>query len=131
MVELKGGEKFSFELYLVKEYHEKKVVKPDGTEDKFYSVDTKFLVNPKPQEINKPNVEVIVKRDIIFEIREVNQVGKIPELKSYLIGCRIVDGRYRSPVFHIRVRNDQELREKILKEVKYYLKTRYGFNMRW
>ena len=54
---------------------------------------------------------------------EVNKVGGKVAEQHYLIGLRIVEGNKTSPVFHIMVRNDKEFKEKIIKELEYYLKT--------
>jgi len=122
MVDVEGGDEFHFDLYHVKEITYKLTTDAHGNTIEIPQVRDKFLINPPRSSIEKENVEVISRKRIKLQIMEVNKVGgKIVEPR-YLIGMRIVDGNKITPVFHIMVRDDKEFREKVIKELEYYLK---------
>ena len=123
MVDIKGGDEFYLDLYQVKEVHLRDAVSTDGFVNKVPHIENKFLINPPKSYLEKDNVEVIAHRRIKLQIMEVNKVGGRVAEQHYLIGMRIVEGNKTSPVFHIMVRNDKEFKEKIIKELEYYLKT--------
>ena len=114
MLEVNSGDKIQFDVYYIKERKEQEVIKPDGSKGIIHSVDAKIVVNPTETELSKPNIEVVSKKTIYLEIMEVNKIGKELPLKSYLLGCRIVEGDYISPTFHIRVKDPQELKNKVI-----------------
>jgi len=123
MVNIKGGDEFHFDLYHVKEITYKIATDTHGNTIEIPQAKDKFIVNPPKSAIEKENVEIISRKKIKLQIMEVNKVGgKIVE-PHYLIGMRIVDGNRTTPVFHIMVRNDKEFKEKVIKELEYYLRT--------
>ena len=125
MLEANSGEKIEFNVYYIKEHKEQEVIRPDGSKSVIHSVDAKVVVNPTQEELSKQNIEVVSKRTIILEILEVNKVGAKLAMTAYLVGCRIIDGNFVSPVFHIFVRNTEELKRKVMAEVQFYLRTKH------
>ncbi len=123
MVKVEGGDEFYFDLYYVKEHYYKEAVGKDGIVNKIPVTKCKFLINPDDKYLNQPHVEVVSHRRIKVQIMEINRVGGIVAEPRYLIGLRFVDGNKTTPVFHIMVKNDKEFREKVVKELEYYLKT--------
>jgi len=123
MVKVKSGDTFYFDLYYVKEHHAKEVVGKDGIVNKIPVVKGKFLVNPSNRYLNQENVEIVSHRKVKVQIMEVNRVGGKLVKPHYLIGMRFVDKNKTTPVFHIMVKNDKEFKEKVVKELEYYLKT--------
>jgi len=123
MVKVDRGDTFHFDVYYVKEHYLKEAVGKDGIVNKIPVVKGRFLINPSNSYLNKENVEIVSHRVIKVQIMEVNSVGGKVVEQRYLIGMRFIDGNKTTPVFHIMVKNDKELKEKIAKEVEYYLKT--------
>jgi len=123
MLKVKGGDEFYLDLYYVKEHYLEEVVGKDGIVNKIPVTKARFLINPDEKYLNRENVEVVVHRRIRVQIMEVNKVGgKIVEPR-FLIGLRFVEENKSTPVFHIMVKNDEEFRERVIKELEYYLKT--------
>jgi len=122
MVDIEGGDEFHFDLYHVKEITYKLTTDAHGNTIEIPQVKDKFLINPTRSSIERENVEVISRKRIKLQIMEVNKVGGKVAEQHYLIGLRIVEGNKTSPVFHIMVRNDKEFKEKVIKELEYYLK---------
>jgi len=102
-------------------YVEEIVYKDDKVEEK----KLKTVINPSDEYLNKDNVKVRAKKTIKAQIMEINRIGGRLVKPSYLVGLRLIDGDIVTPVFHIRVRNDEEFKQKLLNEIKFYLKTRH------
>jgi len=122
MVKVKGGDELYFDIYYVKEHYLKEVVGKDGIVNKIPYTIGKFVVNPDDRYLNKPNVEVIARRRIKVQIMEVNVVGGKLIKPRYLIGLRFKEDNKTTPVFHIMVKDDEEFKERLIKELEYYLK---------
>ena len=123
MLKVKGGDEFYLDLYYVKEHHLEEVIGKDGIVNKIPVTKARFLINPDEKYLNRENVEVVVHRRIRVQIMEVNRVGGRIVEPRFLIGLRFVEGNKSTPVFHIMVKNDEEFRERVIKELEYYLKT--------
>jgi len=123
MVKIKGGDELYLDVYYVKEYQLKEVVGKDGIVNKYYSVDAKLLLNPDKKYLNRENVQVVSHKVIKVQIMEVNRVGGKLVEPHYLIGLRFVEGNKATPVFHIMVKNDEEFKQKLAQELRYYFKT--------
>lgn len=123
MLKVKNGDRFQLDIYYIKEHKLVDAVGKDGIVNKIPIVEAKFLINPSDEYLNKPNVEVVAKRTIVLQIAEVNRVGGGSIEPHYLIGMRIKDGNRVTPTFHILVKDDNEFRERVKKELEYYLKT--------
>jgi len=122
MLKVKGGDEFYLDLYYIKEHHLEEVVGKDGIVNKIPVTKARFLINPDEKYLNRENVEVVVHRRIRVQIMEVNRVGGRIVEPRFLIGLRFVEGNKSTPVFHIMVKNDGEFRERVIKELEYYLK---------
>jgi len=92
-------------------------------DDQVESKQLKTVINPSEEYLNQENVKVRAKRTIKVQIMEVNKVGGRLVKPSYLVGVRLIDGDKVTPVFHIRCKTDEEFRERIIKEIKFYLRT--------
>lgn len=55
---------------------------------------------------------------IIVEVHKLQS----PIGKSYIVACRIKDGDYLSPIFHVYPKDSKEFRDLIIKEINNYLK---------
>ena len=72
--------------------------------------------------------ERIEHKGVIFEVVEVLPY-KIPTPSGtfheyYLIGYRIIDGNFRSPVAHFYMRRDEDFMEKVQKIIDEYLRNK-------
>jgi len=57
---------------------------------------------------------------ITIEIVEVAEVPQFPSGKAYMIAYRIIDGDYVSPVAHLFVSSDTDLKKEFKRVVDFY-----------
>ena len=78
------------------------------TEEKYINLDE--LTTPTSAKIGKMKVSII-------EIHKLN----LPFKKEYIVALSLIDGNWKSPIFHLHVKNAKDLIEKIKTEIERYL----------
>lgn len=61
--------------------------------------------------------------NVIFKIVEVIPIRDLTGNEEYLIGYRIIDSGFVSPIAHFWIRKNEDIREKIRQIVEYYKQT--------
>ena len=126
MLSVKNADVIPLDVYYVKEI--KETIEKDGK--KLTEIERKTIINPKDEYLNQDNVVVERVRRIRVKIMEVNEVGGIVAPKMYLVGLRICEDDYESPTFHLLVKNDEEFKRRLIKEIEYYLNTSHLFEVK-
>jgi len=126
MLSVKNADVIPLDVYYVKEI--KETIEKNGK--KITEIERKTIINPKDEYLNQDNVMVERVRRIRVKIMEVNEVGGMVAPKMYLVGIRICEDNYESPTFHLLVRDDKEFKQRLIKEIEYYLNTSHLFEVK-
>ena len=126
MLSVKNADVIPLDVYYVKEI--KETIEKDGK--KLTEIERKTIINPKDEYLNQDNVVVEKVRRIRVKIMEVNEVGGIVAPRMYLVGLRICEDDYESPTFHLLVKDDEEFKRRLIKEIEYYLNTSHLFEVK-